>query len=271
MAWATCLNTLAFGQPLRTENADQINALSASLNTLAFGQPLRTRRSGRHRKGGPRVSIPSHSGSLFGQSRKRQISWENSVSIPSHSGSLFGPIQKEGRGKRLSGLNTLNTLAFGQPLRTTSMTTRSSASPRVSIPSHSGSLFGHEEVHEEGRRQFQSQYPRIRAASSDTGPHRRSGRIAKSQYPRIRAASSDKEGNDGTFRSRGSQYPRIRAASSDATIGMLCRPPAMRLNTLAFGQPLRTWGRVWAGFSPLKSQYPRIEGRTSQLTCYAQA
>ena len=133
------------------------------------------------------------------------------VSIPSHSGSLFG--LSGWSPERLKQLG-LNTLAFGQPLRTS----------------------WHDPIH---CLRTRSQYPRIRAASSDTTTAGSATSAVTSQYPRIRAASSDPLGvlrgsikthvsipshsgslfgpmqygwYDGEVMS---QYPRIRAASSD--------------------------------------------------------
>ena len=135
---------------------------AAGLNTLAFGQPLRTDGYGHLRDRRDRVSIPSHSGSLFG---REKVSDRNSfafVSIPSHSGSLFGRAELQHTVRRTHGLNTLafgqplrtrhhlpvgaelqrlNTLAFGQPLRTLG-SKADVVEQLVSIPSHSGSLFG---------------------------------------------------------------------------------------------------------------------------------
>ena len=120
------------------------------------------------------VSIPSHSGSLFGRGRILHVPVDvDRVSIPSHSGSLFGQVWERIQ-RTLS--PRLNTLAFGQPLRTSDHWVARSL------------VVG-------------SQYPRIRAASSDMHLSNAFSVEIKSQYPRIRAASSDLGTESGAPRS----------------------------------------------------------------------
>ena len=85
-----------------------------------------------------------------------------------------------------------------------------------------------------------SQYPRIRAASSDSG--RRSGRRRRPGLNTLAFGQPLRTllvGYKGTDPEE-SQYPRIRAASSDQKNGTRADHPGPGLNTLAFGQPLRT-------------------------------
>ena len=139
MGSVTCLNTLAFGQPLRTRSSSTLSLTgrrsqyprirAASSDFLIANIEGTTRL----------VSIPSHSGSLFGlanrqhqdvsvlsqypriraassdQRGSRNLVSKLVVSIPSHSGSLFG---HDGTVEVGGPLDSLNTLAFGQPLRT---------------------------------------------------------------------------------------------------------------------------------------------------------
>ena len=85
-----------------------------------------------------------------------------------------------------------------------------------------------------------SQYPRIRAASSDMRRVVPCGWSVKSQYPRIRAASSDLE-DDNAFAVLYRVSIPSHSGSLFGRVDMTAFMAQMQgLNTLAFGQPLRT-------------------------------
>ena len=166
--------------------------------------------------------------------------------------------------------------------------------PLVSIPSHSGSLFGPDKPTAMRHRLASSQYPRIRAASSD--PIRlRSRRVvggvsipshSGSLFGRpvvktthICSLVSIPSHSGSLFglpirlssgRSSRSQYPRIRAASSDPADRSEVQARAARLNTLAFGQPLRTGCETTLTACTAESQYPRIRAASSDIAPYCQ-
>ena len=157
------LNTLAFGQPLRTCCHIHPREPSPSLNTLAFGQPLRTNGCSYCSRTYSWSQYPRIRAASSDERAANRCTSCNRVSIPSHSGSLFGRSQSS---CSLDFIASLNTLAFGQPLRTL----RSMAS-RQGCTSLNTLAFGQPLRTRRLPRGCctlpRSQYPRIRAASSD--------------------------------------------------------------------------------------------------------
>ncbi len=159
------LNTLSCGQPLRTctviVSCVEFNIVSIPshagnlfghicegrvkrktrcLNTLSCGQPLRTFLT---RSTCVRTLLSLNTLSCGQPLRTYQggasVNGDWWVSIPSHAGNLFGPI---------GGLDGCSTLC-------------------VSIPSHAGNLFGLDHNQNKLQWEFASQYPLMRATSSD--------------------------------------------------------------------------------------------------------
>jgi len=157
------LNTLAYGHYPRTKPSQTRLGREVSLNTLAYGHYPRT-----PPRAGQRPTYSSLNTLAYGHYPRTQCwVWCRLrlcfVSIPSHTGTILG----HGGSARISLYDM------------------------VSIPSHTGTILGPDGLFLDRCLPFRSQYPRIRALSSDIAFSDGTYAWYESQYPRIRALSSD--------------------------------------------------------------------------------